>query len=593
MAEGNIQLQPGRRPGRRPGGGTPQRTLLPLRRVSHLSNSISCWYCDFKSSVFNEPLFHFGRKYSRWLRIWFSVGMGFSLTTLIGVTVIILLESARALNLYDGIPQLNSIQNGSILEFYSPVLKYSISITDVGYMCISSIISVLVHELGHALAATRLLLPIHSSFAVSLDLAYLVGEGQVQLRGRKSTLTEWTKDIKNETLGLILPKAASVSGRHMSILGEMMWGKGIHFLGSSEGMQIEYTAVFLAVLFPGALVAFNNEMLQMIPRVATLRIYCAGVWHNAALCVVCALTLFLSPLNGYLSPGDVVTMLDGKHIRTTNEWKEMAYLLDKQVLQTTKQYVSNKGYCVPNLVIAKSKNAEIVDNQFICPNGLTLFTTISCAESSTINDSSSNEIGYQLTREHIYCFPAKGVLGEKKCGDGWVNSVKNDGNCLCTEDESCSTPIHMPGLAWAEITFSRPYSPECQRVGNKMRSSYNNSGSGENSCSGTFVFIGDMMSMARSIWLTEYQSRWLYGVAYIPAVVEKLLVNTFHVSLMLVLLNSLPVYHLDGESILEVALCCFGSLTPTIRKLVLQSSLLAGTLISCLFIFRILLLVIS
>ncbi|XP_024993138.1 membrane-bound transcription factor site-2 protease homolog isoform X2 [Cynara cardunculus var. scolymus] len=505
MAEGNIQLQPGRRPGRRPGGGTPQRTLLPLRRVSHLSNSISCWYCDFKSSVFNEPLFHFGRKYSRWLRIWFSVGMGFSLTTLIGVTV---------------------------------VLKYSISITDVGYMCISSIISVLVHELGHALAAT------------------------------------------------------------------------------SEGMQIEYTAVFLAVLFPGALVAFNNEMLQMIPRVATLRIYCAGVWHNAALCVVCALTLFLlplilyplyshgeslmvlgvsarSPLNGYLSPGDVVTMLDGKHIRTTNEWKEMAYLLDKQVLQTTKQYVSNKGYCVPNLVIAKSKNAEIVDNQFICPNGLTLFTTISCAESSTINDSSSNEIGYQLTREHIYCFPAKGVLGEKKCGDGWVNSVKNDGNCLCTEDESCSTPIHMPGLAWAEITFSRPYSPECQRVGNKMRSSYNNSGSGENSCSGTFVFIGDMMSMARSIWLTEYQSRWLYGVAYIPAVVEKLLVNTFHVSLMLVLLNSLPVYHLDGESILEVALCCFGSLTPTIRKLVLQSSLLAGTLISCLFIFRILLLVIS
>ncbi|KVI08430.1 Peptidase M50, partial [Cynara cardunculus var. scolymus] len=251
---------------------------------------------------------------------------------------IILLESARALNLYDGIPWLHSVQDGSILELYSPVFKYSISVADVGYMCISSIISVSVHELGHALAAT------------------------------------------------------------------------------SEGIQIEYTALFLAVIVPGALVAFNNEMLQMMPCVATLRIYCAGVWHNAA-------------------------------------------------------------------------------------------------------------------------------------------------------DESCSTPIHMPGLAWAEITFSRPYSPECQRVGNKMHSSYNNSGSGENSCSGTFVFIGDMMSMARSIWLTEYQSRWLYGVAYIPAVVEKMLVNTFHVSLMLVVLNSLPVYHLDGESILEVALCCFGSLTPTLRKL--------------------------
>ena len=99
----------------------------------------------------------------------------------------------------------------------------------------------------------------------------------------------------------------------------------------------------------------------------------------------------------------------------------------------------------------------------------------------------------------------------------------------------------MSGVAWAEITFSRPYSPECQRVGNKMWSSYNNSVSEENCYGRTFVFIGDMMSMARSVWLAKYQSRWLYGISYIPAVLEKLLVNTFHVSLMLALLNSLTV----------------------------------------------------
>lgn len=79
------------------------------------------------------------------------------------------------------------------------------------------------------------------------------------------------------------------------------------FAGSSEGIQIEYIAVFLAVLFPGALVAFNHELLQALPRVAALRIYCAGIWHNAAvsadviyLCLcsyireyhVCAISLF-------------------------------------------------------------------------------------------------------------------------------------------------------------------------------------------------------------------------------------------------------------------------------------------------------------
>nr|GEV25175.1 membrane-bound transcription factor site-2 protease homolog isoform X3 [Tanacetum cinerariifolium] len=268
---------------------------------------------------------------------------------------------------------------------------------------------------------------------------------------------------------------------------------GIRFLGSSEGIQIEYIAVFLAVLFPGALVAFNHELLEMIPRVATLRIYCAGIWHNAAFCVVCALTLFLlplilyplyshgenlmvldvsaeSPLYNYLSPGDLITKLDGKHIRTSKEWMETAYLLDKQLFQTKDKYISNKGYCVPNLVIAESKNVEIVDNEFKCPDELTLFTTISCVDSNTIHDGSSNGTDHKLTRENVYCFPAKGVLGEKKCGDGWDNIMKNNSNCLCVEDESCVTPVHPPGVAWVEITFSRPCS------------NYNSSGLEENRC---------------------------------------------------------------------------------------------------------------
>lgn len=57
---------------------------------------------------------------------------------------------------------------------------------------------------------------------------------------------------------------------------------GIHFVGSSEGVPLEYTALFLAVLFPGALVAFSHDLIQTVPRVTTLRIYCAGIWHNAA-----------------------------------------------------------------------------------------------------------------------------------------------------------------------------------------------------------------------------------------------------------------------------------------------------------------------
>lgn len=49
----------------------------------------------------------------------------------------------------------------------------------------------------------------------------------------------------------------------------------------SEGVKAEYFSVFIAVFFPGALVAFDNDLLQEMPYFSALRIYCAGIWHNA------------------------------------------------------------------------------------------------------------------------------------------------------------------------------------------------------------------------------------------------------------------------------------------------------------------------
>lgn len=49
---------------------------------------------------------------------------------------------------------------------------------------------------------------------------------------------------------------------------------------ASEGVQMEYVAIFMAVLFPGALVALNYDLLENLPLFSMLRIYCAGIWHN-------------------------------------------------------------------------------------------------------------------------------------------------------------------------------------------------------------------------------------------------------------------------------------------------------------------------
>lgn len=49
---------------------------------------------------------------------------------------------------------------------------------------------------------------------------------------------------------------------------------------NSQGIQTEYVAVFLAVIFPGAFVAFNYDLIQNKTPFIRLQVYCAGIWHN-------------------------------------------------------------------------------------------------------------------------------------------------------------------------------------------------------------------------------------------------------------------------------------------------------------------------
>ncbi|KAL3523227.1 hypothetical protein ACH5RR_016061 [Cinchona calisaya] len=522
---------------RRFGRGQNNQTLLPVR-VTHLSNTVSCWYCDFKTSVLNEPLFRFGRRHSRCLRVWFSVGLGFSLTALLGVILILLWELSRAVHLYKGNDGLSSLLNRSLFGFSSSISGTIVSLSDVGYIFLSSILSVFIHEVGHALAA------------------------------------------------------------------------------ASEGIQMEYIAVFLAVLFPGALVAFNDVLLQALPRNATLRIYCAGIWHNATFCLVCALVLFLlplildpfyiygespmvlyvspmSPLSSYLSPHDLIISLEGTRIHNVREWKETIALLNEQMLQNlansgdlkgSKEFSSRIGYCVPSYLIRESVQPQLENNYTTCPNELFAFAASPCIDSPMLDISTEEN---HLRSGSIQCLNPKDVIKLKICGNNEVKSG-NRSSCSCSEDESCFTPFQMPGLAWVEITYSRPSSPGCQKLARNSFPGYKNFGSGEMNCISSFTFVGDVISLGHALHLTSYQPRWSIHIgASLPNVLEKLFICAFHVSLSLALLNSLPVYFLDGECILEIVLQYFSFLRPRTRRKVLQCFLVGGTCTSVLIFLRI------
>ncbi|XVF41867.1 hypothetical protein PTKIN_Ptkin01aG0314800 [Pterospermum kingtungense] len=506
---------------------------LSPRVTTAAANAISCWYCDQKIFALNEPLFRFGRNHASILKLWFSIGTGFGLTALVGVTIILIWQLFLSSD-----TQLSNLFS-SLLVGFSPSLR--ISLSDAGYLFISTLISVAVHEFGHAIAL------------------------------------------------------------------------------ASEGIQLEYIAVFLAVLFPGALVAFDYDLLQALPRLTALRVYCAGIWHNAVFCALCGLLLFLqpvilfpfyihaenplvldvvpdSPLSEYLSPGDAIMSLDGAGLHRVQDWIEMTALLDKKILQNSSDshyfkgfgaVDSRKGYCVPNALLEDSKEVQLVENQSFCPYDLTPFVKIHCFDPSKSEDV-SDEDGHLGSRENALCLNTKDIVKLEKCGNGWGTEMTNGSSCMCSQDESCLSPVQLPGLMWVEITYSRPYSTECLQLRSSLLDSNTSSDAVEHTCGGTFVFVGDVISMARSVQLTEYQPRWGFFLGeYLPNKLEKSLTCTFHVSLTLALLNSLPVYFLDGESILEVTLSYFTSLSQRKRRRTLQMLLVGGTSISVLAFLRI------
>ncbi|XP_050225099.1 membrane-bound transcription factor site-2 protease homolog [Mercurialis annua] len=528
-------------------------TLLPLQTSSSssssqtqnpcdLSNTISCWYCDYKITAFNSHLFRFGRRHAQFLKLWFSIGVGFTLTSLLLVTMILVWDLGIFLHLYGGNRELTDVVNSLLFGFSPPVHGFRVSVIDASYLFISTMISVSVHEFGHAISA------------------------------------------------------------------------------ASEGIQTEYVAMFIALLFPGALVAFNYELLQLLQRFAALRIYCAGIWHNAVCCAACGLLLFLlplilspfymhdqsvtvlnvpssSPLSGYLSPGDVIVSLDGRRIHNEQEWMDMTTLMHKQALHSSNHSENSegfsmvcrrRGYCVPTSLIEESKMIHSLDDQSTCPDDLTEFVACQCFDSSK-SDEAISEIDHQqqLTRKSRHCLNARDVVKLNKCDHGWFTETNNGSSCLCSQDEYCSSPVQIPGLIWAEITYLRPYSSECLLPGKYLVPDTENAFI-EDNCGGTFVFVGNVLSMAHSVKLSAYQPRWAFAFgAHVPKVIEKILACTFQVSLTVALLNSLPVYFLDGESILEAALCHFTLLGPRKREKVLQACLLGGTIISMLAFIRI------
>jgi len=64
---------------------------------------------------------------------------------------------------------------------------------------------------------------------------------------------------------------------------------------SREQVRVNGFGMFFMAVYPGAFVDLYTEHLTVISPLRQLRIYCAGVWHNAVLVLVGLVLLWSLP----------------------------------------------------------------------------------------------------------------------------------------------------------------------------------------------------------------------------------------------------------------------------------------------------------
>lgn len=116
-------------------------------------------------------------------------------------------------------------------------------------------------------------------------------------------------------------------------------------------MRVNGFGIFLMFIFPGAYVDLCSDHLMVISPIRQLRIFCAGVWHNFILVLVCALGLLVhpfmvsllfyqsvhvtgvlkdSPLESKLQVGSVITSMSNCDIKSSLTYFECLYRIETQ-----------------------------------------------------------------------------------------------------------------------------------------------------------------------------------------------------------------------------------------------------------------------
>ncbi|XP_004343867.2 hypothetical protein CAOG_07143 [Capsaspora owczarzaki ATCC 30864] len=335
---------------------------------------------------------------------------------------------------------------------------------------------------------------------------------------------------------------------------------------ASHSVTVEGFGAFVTVLYPGCYVSLNDDQMNAISPLRQLKIYCAGVWHNAMVALLAviglmSITVLVWPAFAYntgaLTVVDVMedsplysSLHIGDRVRSIDRVCSLSLRGDWGRCLTERRSVpvEAKGYCIPENDLREWDTA-------VRPwrDGNRLW------QCCTIDERGQTEstLCFQHDADVSLVAGTDGVLPPLACLP--VRRSILDRN-RCTSKADCtpgSVCIHVEGeseqqqLITLEVEGRAPV-----------------------------MFLGDPYVLAYTVHLSDYAPRMRYFSAQWPIRLEMLLRYTLSLSAALALLNMLPTYYLDGQWALYASVDFFlGRIVPQSRRLAICNAILIFSLV--------------
>jgi len=296
--------------------------------------------------------------------------------------------------------------------------------------------------------------------------------------------------------------------------------------------------------------------------VRQLRVYCAGVWHNFVICVICGCFILLlpwllypaysasgnggvvvvsvaggSPLYGHLFSGSLVERIDDCRVESLQDWEGClsSSFQGKSLVKT--------GNCVPRQHIA-----VLPEEIYNCckMNETTVASSLCFVRKVVLDETDIKEA----------CLPVRLTISNPEC--------ETDDDCSRAHDVSMDSICMHPDLRSDERLLRVHVAREP-----------------------VVLFLGDPRVAYFTVEVSNYLPRLGVLPLSLPGVLETLMNYMISLSAALALLNMVPAYYLDGQWALLALVDILLPRTNYTRKKILAEAILVSG--SALFVLTILL----